>query len=52
MVQPEVFRQAMESHIVSNAHRIVAGQMPETAFRTGIFLSFSGQRSGRDADGA
>ncbi|HIW74850.1 MAG TPA: ATP-dependent RecD-like DNA helicase [Firmicutes bacterium] len=34
----EVFRQAMESHIVSNAHRIVAGQMPELAFREGDFF--------------
>ena len=37
----EVFRQAMESHIVSNAHRIVAGQMPETAFRDGDFFFLS-----------
>ena len=34
----EVFRQAMASHIVSNAHRIVAGQMPEMAFRDGDFF--------------
>ena len=37
----EVFRQAMESHIVSNAHRIVAGQMPEMAFRDGDFFFLS-----------
>ena len=34
----EVFRQAMESHIVANAHRIVAGQIPELAFREGDFF--------------
>lgn len=37
----EVFRQAMESHIVSNAHRIVAGQMPPLAEREGDFFFMS-----------
>lgn len=34
----EVFRQAMESRIVSNAHRIVSGQMPSIAEREGDFF--------------
>ena len=34
----EVFRQAMESHIVSNAHRIVAGRMPVMNYREGDFF--------------
>lgn len=33
----EVFRQALESHIVSNAHRIVAGQLPVMNYREGDF---------------
>ncbi len=33
-----IFRQAMESRIVTNAHRIVAGQMPELDDRTGDFF--------------
>lgn len=37
----EVFRQAMKSHIVSNAHRIVAGQMPEINYREGDFFFMS-----------
>lgn len=34
----EVFRQAMKSRIVSNAHRIVSGQMPSIAEREGDFF--------------
>jgi len=34
----EVFRQAMLSNIVSNAHRIVAGQMPVLNYRDGDFF--------------
>lgn len=34
----EVFRQAMESRIVSNAHCIVSGQMPSIAEREGDFF--------------
>lgn len=34
----EIFRQAMESRIVTNAHRIVQGQMPELDDRTGDFF--------------
>lgn len=34
----EVFRQAMESLIVTNAHAIVAGQMPELSSKTSDFF--------------
>lgn len=34
----EIFRQSMESLIVTNAHRIVAGQMPELNNRTNDFF--------------
>jgi exodeoxyribonuclease V alpha subunit len=34
----EVFRQSMQSKIVSNAHRIVRGEMPELAAKTGDFF--------------
>ena len=34
----EVFRQAMMSNIVSNAHRIVAGRMPVLNYREGDFF--------------
>ncbi len=34
----EVFRQAMQSNIVSNAHRIVSGQMPVLNYRKGDFF--------------
>lgn len=34
----EVFRQSMESLIVSNAHRIVRGEMPELASRSNDFF--------------
>ena len=34
----EVFRQSMKSRIVSNAHRIVRGEMPELAAKTGDFF--------------
>ncbi len=34
----EVFRQSLKSLIVSNAHRIVRGEMPELAVRTGDFF--------------
>ena len=37
----EVFRQAMESHIVRNAHQIVSGQMPSLAEREGDFFFLS-----------
>lgn len=49
----EVFRQAMESHIVANAHRIVEGRPPELAYKTGDFF-FLGRSSGREVlpDGA
>lgn len=40
----EVFRQALESHIVLNAHRIVEGQPPELGYRDGDFF-FLGQNS-------
>lgn len=43
----EVFRQAMESHIVANAHRIVEGRPPELAYKTGDFF-FLGRSSGRE----
>ena len=33
----QVFRQAMESHIVKNAHRIVAGEYPITTYKNGDF---------------
>ncbi len=33
----QVFRQAMESHIVKNAHRIVAGEYPVTTYKNGDF---------------
>ncbi len=34
----EVFRQALESHIVAGAHRIVAGEMPQFSDRNGDFF--------------
>ncbi len=34
----EIFRQSMESLIVTNAHRIVHGEMPELRVRTGDFF--------------
>lgn len=34
----EIFRQSMKSLIVTNAHRIVNGEMPELAVRTGDFF--------------
>lgn len=34
----EIFRQAMESRIVTSAHRIVAGEMPDLSGRTGDFF--------------
>jgi len=34
----QIFRQSMESLIVTNAHKIVAGQMPELAVRTSDFF--------------
>ncbi len=34
----QVFRQAMESHIVKNAHRIVAGEYPVTTYKDGDFF--------------
>ena len=37
----EVFRQALCSNIVSNAHRIVAGQMPVLNYRKGDFFFIS-----------
>ena len=40
----EVFRQAQESHIITNAHRIVGGQQPELTYKTGDFF-FMGQNS-------
>lgn len=43
----EVFRQAMKSHIVGNAHRIVAGQMPVLHYREGDFF-FMAQESAPD----
>lgn len=42
----EVFRQAMESHIVTNAHRIVAGEIPDLTSKTGDFF-FLGRGSGK-----
>lgn len=41
----EIFRQAMESLIVTNAHRIVGGEMPDLSCRTGDFF-FLPQTSG------
>ncbi len=34
----QVFRQALESHIVKNAHRIVAGEYPITTYKDGDFF--------------
>jgi len=34
----QVFRQALESHIVDNAHRIVAGEMPHIQYKDGDFF--------------
>ena len=34
----QVFRQAMESHIVNNAHRIVAGELPNIQYKDGDFF--------------
>lgn len=34
----EVFRQAQESHIILNAHRIVSGQQPELSYKQGDFF--------------
>ncbi len=34
----QVFRQALESHIVKNAHRIVAGEYPDLAQKDGDFF--------------
>ena len=34
----EVFRQAQESHIILNAHRIVEGTMPEIGYKDGDFF--------------
>lgn len=34
----EVFRQAMESRIITNAHRIVSGEMPELSAKEGDFF--------------
>ncbi len=34
----QVFRQAMESHIVNNAHRIVAGELPHIQYKEGDFF--------------
>ena len=42
----EVFRQAMESAIVANAHRIVAGEMPVFDKRKGTSFSFPRARPG------
>lgn len=38
----EVFRQSLESLIITNAHRIVAGEMPEMRRRDGDFFFLSG----------
>ncbi|MBR2406893.1 MAG: ATP-dependent RecD-like DNA helicase [Clostridia bacterium] len=43
----EVFRQALESEIVANAHRIVKGDMPQLGNKTGDFF-FLPQRSSTD----
>lgn len=43
----EIFRQAMESDIIVNAHRIVAGNMPVVSGKTGDFF-FLPQRSSED----
>ena len=43
----EVFRQALESEIVANAHRIVKGDMPMLGNKTGDFF-FLPQRSSAD----
>ena len=34
----EVFRQAQQSHIILNAHRIVSGQQPELSYKQGDFF--------------
>jgi exodeoxyribonuclease V alpha subunit len=39
----EIFRQSMSSLIVTNAHRIVNGEMPELAVRTGDFFFLPSQ---------
>lgn len=38
----QIFRQSMQSLIVTNAHRIVAGQMPELAVHSGDFFFLPG----------
>ncbi len=43
----EVFRQALESNIVANAHRIVKGDMPQLNYRDGDFF-FLPQHSSAD----
>ncbi len=42
----EVFRQAMESHIIRNAHHIVRGEPPEMTFKEGDFFFLPRQSVG------
>ncbi|WP_283606360.1 SF1B family DNA helicase RecD2 [Faecalispora anaeroviscerum] len=46
----EVFRQSMNSLIVRNAHRVVAGEMPELHDRTGDFFFLPLRQADRIAD--
>ncbi len=46
----EVFRQAMESVIVTNAHRIVSGEMPDLKSRDKDFFFMERKRSSSVAD--
>ncbi|WP_020073568.1 SF1B family DNA helicase RecD2 [Faecalispora sporosphaeroides] len=46
----EVFRQSMNSLIVRNAHRVVAGEMPELHDRTGDFFFLPMRQADRIAD--
>lgn len=46
----EVFRQAMNSLIVRNAHRVVAGELPELHDRTGDFFFLPMRQADRIAD--
>ncbi len=45
----EVFRQSMQSMIVSNAHKIVRGEMPELAVRDNDFFFLNGSDPGNIA---
>ena len=46
----KVFRQAMESLIVANAHRIIAGEEPELSSKTSDFFMLQNQNSNTAAE--